>query len=81
MSECDCKCKKAAMLIIEEQIPIIRKMLQDETWYEGVRRNAPVDPNDPAVQKRVGELIMEHGAKMRKEAMDRLAQKGVKLDE
>ena len=76
-----CKCNQVARLIIEEQIPIIQKMLSDECWYEGQRRNTPVDPDDPVVRHRIGALIMEHGAKMRKEAMDRLAQKGIKLDE
>ena len=67
-----------ARAIIEEQIPIIKRMIEDECWYEGERRNSPVKPDDPAIKKRVAELVMAHGAQMRLEAMERLEKKNVK---
>jgi len=77
----ECKTDKLARLIIQEQIPIIRKMIQDECWYEGQRRHSPVDPDDPQIRQRVGEIIMQCGAKMREEATERLLNRIGKIDE
>ena len=38
-------------LIIKQQVPYVEKIIQDETWYEGERRNTYVHQNDPIVQK------------------------------
>lgn len=64
--------KDIARKIIELEIPVIRKMIEDECWYEGERRKAPVAPNDPVIRKRIAELIMAHGETMRAEAMKRI---------
>ena len=61
--------------IYKEQIPVIRKMIEDECWYEGERRKSQVNPTDPAIILKVGQIVMEHGARMRLEAMARIMER------
>ena len=43
---------------IQAEIPEVRKLLDDECWFEGERRGAGVDPLDEVVQNRVAEIIL-----------------------
>lgn len=51
--------------ILFRELPMIRKIIDDETWLEGERRQAPVSPDDPVVQENVCLVILRIGAEMR----------------
>lgn len=51
--------------VIRHELPIISKIVQDETWLLGERRGCPVDPKDLEVQLRVAEIIIQIGKSMR----------------
>jgi hypothetical protein len=51
--------------IISREIPIIQKIIQDETWFEGERRGCFVSPDDPVVVDHVSEIILRIGREMR----------------
>ena len=44
--------------ILIREIPVIRKVIEDETWYEAQRRGCPVSPDDPVVQENVCQIIL-----------------------
>ena len=54
--------------IIKAEIPLVEKIIRDETWYEGERRRCAVDPRDVVVRKRVTEVILQCGDKIWAEA-------------
>ena len=54
--------------IIKAEIPLVEKIIRDETWYEGERRRCSVDSRDAAVRKRVMEVIIQCGDKIWAEA-------------
>jgi len=47
------------------QIPVIQKIIQDETWLEGERRGCPVAPSDCVVRENVCRVIMQIGQQLR----------------
>ena len=51
------------------QLPLIAKILEDETWLEGERRGCPVDRRDPVVVERVCLIVLTQGAALRTRAM------------
>jgi hypothetical protein len=51
--------------IIAREIPIIQKIIQDETWFEGERRGCFVSPDDPIVQLNACQVILRIGQEMR----------------
>lgn len=51
--------------VILAEIPVIRKVIQDETWYEGERRGCPVTPEDPVVCENVCQVILRIGCELR----------------
>lgn len=51
--------------VISQQIPVIHKIIQDETWLEGERRGCRVPPNDPAVRENVCRVILRIGQQLR----------------
>jgi hypothetical protein len=51
--------------IVSQEIPIIQKIIQDETWFEGERRGCFVSPDDPVVVDHVSEIILRIGSDMR----------------
>ena len=55
----------AAQQIVFHELPMVRKIIADETWLEGERRGCPISPHDPVVCARVCEIILELGARMR----------------
>ena len=48
-----------------QQLPIIRKIIADETWLEGERRGCAVSPTDAAVRERVCQVILRIGQQLR----------------
>ena len=62
------------MLVSIAQFCIIRKIVNDETWYEGERRGRPVDPHDPVVSDHVADVIQRIGEQMRRTTLEHLRQ-------
>jgi len=58
--------------IIKAEIPIIEKIIRDETWLEGERRGSPVNSDDPAVLKKVCSIIEEKAPQIVAEAKQAL---------
>jgi hypothetical protein len=56
--------------IVALEIPLIRKIIQDETWLEGERRGCLVIAADPIVQERVCEIILRLGQELRMKLTD-----------
>ncbi|HEY8993422.1 MAG TPA: hypothetical protein VIM71_01955, partial [Lacunisphaera sp.] len=51
--------------IIFRQLPVIQKIIADETWLEGERRGCSVSPEDPVVRENVCEIVLRIGAALR----------------
>jgi len=51
--------------IISRQLPVIEKIIEDETWLEGERRRSAVSPQDPAVLSNVCDVILRIGGDLR----------------
>ena len=47
------------------QLPVIQKVIQDETWLEAERRGCPVSPQDPAVRENVCQVVLRIGRELR----------------
>jgi len=52
--------------IVGQEIPLIRKIIDDETWLEGERRNQPVSAQDQRVVENVCRVVLQVGADMRR---------------
>jgi len=50
------------------QLPVIQKIIADETWLEGERRGCTVSPNDRVVKHNVCEVILRIGQQLRDSA-------------
>ena len=66
----DVACCFDSMEILKREIPMIRKIVQDECWLMGERMNRPVEPKE--VEKVVASIVMKVGEKMRVEAVKEL---------
>ncbi|MEO5957938.1 MAG: hypothetical protein ABIZ49_09210 [Opitutaceae bacterium] len=51
--------------ILFRELPMVAKVIRDETWLEGERRGGPVSPEDPVVRENVCRVILRIGAEMR----------------
>lgn len=51
--------------IVARELPVIAKIIRDETWFEAERRGCPVSPNDPVVKARVCEVVLQIGQQLR----------------
>ncbi len=51
--------------IVVRQLPVIHKIIADETWLEGERRGRPVSPNDPIVRENVCSVVLRIGQQLR----------------
>jgi hypothetical protein len=51
--------------IIFRELPVIQKIIQDETWLEGERRGCHVRPDDRIVRERVCEVVLTIGQQLR----------------
>jgi hypothetical protein len=59
--------------VMKRQLPLIAKIVSDETWLEGERRGQPVEPRDPVVQLRVCSIVLALGQSMREQVMAAMA--------
>ena len=59
--------------VLFRQLPLIQRIVADETWLEGERRGCPVAPDDPAVRERVCQVVLRIGAAMREKLTAELA--------
>ncbi len=59
--------------VIARQLPLIEKIISDETWLEGERRGHPVAPCDRAVRENVCLVVLRMGHEMRQEVLRQLA--------
>ena len=46
--------------ILEEEIKRIKKIQDDEIWYEGERQHCMISSNDEFVQERVEKIVIEN---------------------
>lgn len=53
------------MSIAQLEVPVIAKIVRDETWLEGERRRQPVSPEDPVVRENVCQVVLRIGAQLR----------------
>lgn len=51
--------------VLHHEIPVIRKIIADETWLEGERRGCAVSPDDRAVRDKVCTIVLEIGQELR----------------
>jgi hypothetical protein len=51
--------------VLFREIPVIRKIIQDETWLEGERRGCPVSATDAVVRENVCRVILKIGQQLR----------------
>ena len=51
--------------VVFRELPVIRKIIADETWLEGERRGGYVSPEDPVVKEHVCDIVMKVGEKLR----------------
>lgn len=54
---------------LRRQIPMIQKIIADETWLEGERRGQPISPTDEIVRENVCQVVLRVGAEMRARAL------------
>lgn len=54
--------------VILREIPIIHKIIQDETWLEGERRGCYVPDYDAVVQENVCDIVLRVGHLLRASA-------------
>ncbi len=55
--------------LLLREIPMIAKIIADETWLEGERRGCYVAPNAPVVRANVCAVILRIGRQLREQAM------------
>jgi hypothetical protein len=58
--------------VIFRELPVIQKIICDETWLEGERRGCWVDPEDPVVRERVCEVVLRVGRSLRASILEDL---------
>jgi hypothetical protein len=51
--------------VLLREIPVIQKIVADETWLEGERRGCYVSPTDRVVRERVCDVILRIGQQLR----------------
>ena len=59
--------------IISSELPVIQRIIQDETWLEGERRGCFVLSGDPLVQEHVCQVILRIGQDLRKNTMEQFS--------
>lgn len=56
--------------IIARELPMIRQIINDETWLEGERRGCYVSEHDPVVRESVCAVILRIGQQLRDSLSD-----------
>jgi hypothetical protein len=59
--------------VIFREIPVVQKIIRDETWFEGERRGCYVPPDDPVVRDNVCQVVLRIGRELREAVMEQLA--------
>ena len=59
--------------VLTRQLPLIAKIVADETWLEGERRGRQVEPTDCAVREKVCLVVLRMGHEMRQQVMREIA--------
>lgn len=59
--------------VLTRQLPLIAKIVSDETWLEGERRGRPVEPEDTAVRENVCLVVLRMGHEMRQQVLREMA--------
>jgi hypothetical protein len=59
--------------ILFRELPVIQKIIDDETWLEGERRGCYVPRDDRAVRERVCEVVLRVGKEIRESVTASLA--------
>jgi hypothetical protein len=59
--------------VLRRQLPLIAKIVSDETWLEGERRGRPVAPEDTAVRENVCLVVLRMGHEMRQQVLREMA--------
>jgi len=59
--------------VVFREIPVIAKIIRDETWYESERRGCYVPPDDPVVRENVCQVILRIGGELREKLCAQLA--------
>ena len=54
--------------VLLRELPMIHKIIADETWLEGERRGRWVSPSDPAVRENVCRVVLRIGRELRASA-------------
>jgi hypothetical protein len=62
----------SADTVLYHELPVIRKIIEDETWLEGERRGCPVSPADRVVRERVCTIVLLIGHDLREAITRRL---------
>ena len=60
--------------ILFRELPVIQKVIEDETWYEGERRGCYVAPEDPVVRENVCLVVLRIGRELRERLSAQLVQ-------
>ena len=55
--------------VLFREIPMVQKIIRDETWLEGERRGRAVPPHDAVVNENVCRIILEIGGQLRNAAI------------
>lgn len=63
--------------VVFRELPVIQKVIDDETWYEGERRGCYVSPDDPAVREKVCLIILRIGRELRERFVAQLAAQSI----
>ena len=63
--------------VIFRELPVIQKIIDDETWLEAERRGCPVSPQDPVVRENVCQIVLRIGALLRASITAQLARRNV----
>ena len=56
--------------VVTRELPVIKKIIADETWLEGERRGCSVPCSDPVVVNNVCSVIMRVGKQLRQSLSD-----------
>lgn len=51
--------------VLFRQLPVIQKIIADETWLESERRGCVVTSDDPVVRENVCQVVLRVGASIR----------------
>lgn len=55
--------------VVYRELPVIQKIIHDETWLEGERRGRYVSSDDPVVREKVCEVVLTIGAQLREKVL------------